>query len=133
MAAGQAIDHFHTVTCRDYVDFGVQSAGRRTADQARRQGAPYAAVLHDVKNSVDENDVRKSGIPALNWRSGVELRRTYFREFFRDCALDCCLILDGRIAQTGTNFQDGQALKDIPQKRQSSKYLSLGQAKGTVR
>ena len=130
MAAGQANNRFHTVTSRDYADFGVQSAARRTAGQARRQGAPYAAVLHDAKNSVDEIDVRNSRIPALNWQFGVDLRPTFFREFFHDGTLGCCLILDGRIAQTGANFQDGQALEDIPQNLTIVKEIIIGMSEG---
>ena len=60
-----------------------------------RQGTPLAAVLQDVQNRVDEDDVRNPHVPALNRAIRVDFRVLFCRDLFHDCApLDFYVIVD---------------------------------------
>ena len=67
--------------------------------EALQQRAPLSAVLHDVQNRVDENDVVNPNVSALNRKIGVDSGTMFRRGLFHDCApLDFNRIVDKHLS-----------------------------------
>ena len=64
-----------------------------------RQSAPLAAVLRDMQNRVDDDDIRNPHVPALNRKIGVDSGVLFRRDLFHDCApLDFYRIVDKHLS-----------------------------------
>ena len=64
-----------------------------------RHRAPFAAVLQDVQDRIDESDVGNPHVPALNRREGADFGVLFCRDLFHDCApLDFYIIVDSHLS-----------------------------------
>ena len=57
----------------------------RTVAEPLRQRAPFAAVLQDLQDRVDEVDVRNPHVPALNRQEGADFGVLFCCGLFHDC------------------------------------------------
>ena len=66
--------------------------------EALRQGAPFAAVLQDVRDRIDEVDGRNPHVPALNREQRADFGVLFCCDLFHDCApLDFYVIVDSHL------------------------------------
>ena len=71
-----------------------------------RQGAPFAAVLQDVQDRVDEIDVRNPHVPALNREQRTNFGVLFCRDLFHDCEpLDFYVIVDSHLSTDPSKIQ----------------------------
>ena len=72
---------------------------REPFSEPLRKRAPLAAVLQDMQNRVDDDDVRNPHVPALNRKLRVDCGAMFRRDLFHDCApLDFYLIVDKHLS-----------------------------------
>ena len=72
---------------------------RASFSEALRQGAPFAAVLQNVQNRIDDCDVRNPHVPALNRQEGTDFGVLFRRDLFHDCMpIDFYVIIDSQLS-----------------------------------
>ena len=57
---------------------------RASFSEPLRQGAPLAAVLREVQDRVDEDDVGNPHVPPLNRQEGADFGVLFCRDLFHD-------------------------------------------------
>ena len=71
-----------------------------------RQRAPFAAVLQDVQNRIDDCDVGNPHVSALNRQEGAEVGILFCRDLFHDCMpFDFYVIIDSRLSMEPSKTQ----------------------------
>ena len=71
---------------------------RASFSEPLRQGAPFAAVLQDVQNRVDDCDVGNPHVSALNRKEGADFGVLFCRDLFHDYApLDFYVFVDSHL------------------------------------
>ena len=72
-----------------------------------RRGAALAAAFHDLRQRVNEDDVRDPHVAALNRQAGADFGAMFCCDLFHDCApLDCCLIIDKQVLRAHVDHRD---------------------------
>ena len=96
----QPLEH---AAARPAAELGVD---RASFSEPLRQGAPFAAVLQDVQDRIDEDGVRNPHVPALNRQERADFGVLFCCDLFHDCApLDFYVIVDSHLSMEPSKSQ----------------------------